>query len=158
MQIYKVKPLESLIGAFCTLFLTNINYKNQGYEEFESSAKIVFTPYTVTQMSTYGSATSATGTNADGTNTFTIDMRAVLGTGYANYTTDHFSNFTCSSVYVTGSGSGYPSGFHNYGYRYHTYEPSSGKLYVYIYGHTGNTEYISTVRMTINYTIIQLAQ
>lgn len=30
MQIYKVKPLESLLGAFCTLFHTNINYRNLG--------------------------------------------------------------------------------------------------------------------------------
>ena len=136
----------------------NINYRNKGYEEFESTAKIVFTPYSFTDRATYGSSTTCEGTNSDGTNTFTVDMRADLGSGYTNYTTDHFSNFSVSSVKAPGCNSGYASGLWQYSYKYHKYIPSTGKLNVYVYGHTGNNGYISTVDMTIKFTIIHLEQ
>lgn len=84
-------------------------------------------------------------------------MRSELGAGYANYTSDHFSNFSVSHYYVSGyetsSGKLYKCD-----YSYHEYIPSTGKLNIYIDGHTGGVGRITTVNVTINFTIIQLKQ
>lgn len=120
-----------------------------GYDAFESSATIVFTPYSFSQNTTYYEY---------GTNTLSVDMRADLGSGYANYTSDHFSNFSVSSVYVSGDCPNYASGLYMYNYESHTYTPSTGMLNVKVYGHTGNHDLTSTVKMTVNFTIIHLEQ